>query len=57
MFGTSDPVSMGRQLFEPHHLDVTAPDLPRPLPVAFGGAGRAAVAAGAAAFEDDGSGE
>ncbi|HEX5579678.1 MAG TPA: class II fructose-bisphosphate aldolase [Candidatus Limnocylindria bacterium] len=36
---------------------VTPPALPRPLPPALGGAGGAAVAAGAAVFEDDGSGE
>jgi len=36
---------------------VSIPDLPRPLPVALGGAEGLAVAAGASAFEDDGSGE
>jgi fructose/tagatose bisphosphate aldolase len=36
---------------------VTPPDLPRPLPAALGGAARRGVAAGAAVFEDDGSGE
>ena len=36
---------------------VPIPDLPRPLPVAFGGGERRAVVAGATAFEDDGSGE
>jgi len=36
---------------------VVPPALPRPLPPALGGAERAAVAAGAAVFEDDGSGE
>jgi len=36
---------------------VSIPDLPRPLPVALGGGEHQAVTAGAAAFEDDGSGE
>jgi len=36
---------------------VTPPDLPRPLPAALGGMAAAAVTAGAAVFEDDGSGE
>jgi len=36
---------------------VTPPDLPRPLPPALGGSERTAVSAGAAVFEDDGSGE
>jgi fructose/tagatose bisphosphate aldolase len=36
---------------------VTPPALPRPLPPALGGADRTAVSAGAAVFEDDGSGE
>ncbi len=36
---------------------VTPPALPRPLPPALGGAGRTAVPAGSAVFEDDGSGE
>jgi fructose/tagatose bisphosphate aldolase len=36
---------------------VTPPDLPQPLPAALGGAGVAAVSAGASIFEDDGSGE
>ena len=36
---------------------ITPPALPRPLPPALGGAQRTAVSAGAAVFEDDGSGE
>jgi len=36
---------------------VPLPDLPRPLSVALGGGAAIAVAAGASAFEDDGSGE
>jgi fructose-bisphosphate aldolase class II len=36
---------------------VSIPDLTRPLPAALGGGGRQSVAAGASAFEDDGSGE
>ena len=36
---------------------VAPPALPRPLPPGLGGADRAAVSAGAAVFEDDGSGE
>jgi hypothetical protein len=37
---------------------VSIPDLPRPLPASLGGSGSgAAVTAGAAVFEDDGSGE
>ena len=36
---------------------ITPPDLPRPLPPALGGSERTAVSAGAAVFEDDGSGE
>ena len=36
---------------------VSPPALPRPLPPALGGAQRTAVSAGAAVFEDDGSGE
>ena len=36
---------------------VSPPSLPRPLPPALGGLAREAVQAGAAAFEDDGSGE
>ncbi|HKO33967.1 MAG TPA: class II fructose-bisphosphate aldolase [Candidatus Limnocylindria bacterium] len=36
---------------------IAPPPLPRPLPPALGGAQRTAVSAGAAVFEDDGSGE
>lgn len=36
---------------------VQIPDLPRPLPAALGGGTERAVTAGAAVFEDDGSGE
>ncbi|MGH2455833.1 MAG: class II fructose-bisphosphate aldolase, partial [Candidatus Limnocylindria bacterium] len=36
---------------------VSPPDIPRPRPAALGGAGGRAVTAGAAVFEDDGSGE
>ncbi len=36
---------------------VSPPELPRPLPAALGGSQRTAVSAGAAVFEDDGSGE
>jgi fructose/tagatose bisphosphate aldolase len=36
---------------------VKIPDLPRPLPAALGGGEHRAVASGASAFEDDGSGE
>ena len=36
---------------------IAPPALPRPLPPALGGAERTAVSAGAAVFEDDGSGE
>jgi fructose/tagatose bisphosphate aldolase len=36
---------------------VSPPSLPRPLPAGLGGSQRAAVSAGAAVFEDDGSGE
>ncbi|HEY7462926.1 MAG TPA: class II fructose-bisphosphate aldolase [Candidatus Limnocylindria bacterium] len=36
---------------------VTAPELPRALPSALGGAASRSVAAGASVFEDDGSGE
>ncbi|HUF07623.1 MAG TPA: class II fructose-bisphosphate aldolase [Candidatus Binatia bacterium] len=43
-----------RELVERH---VTRVAIPRPLPSALGGEGRAAVRAGAAVFEDDGSGE
>ena len=43
-----------RELVERH---VTPVEVPRPLPAALGGAAGRAVAAGAAVFEDDGSGE
>ncbi len=43
-----------RQLVERH---VTSVPLPRPLPAALGGDAATAVMAGAAVFEDDGSGE
>jgi hypothetical protein len=36
---------------------VTAVAVPRPLPAALGGGDTVAVTAGAAVFEDDGSGE
>jgi fructose/tagatose bisphosphate aldolase len=43
-----------RELVERHVRPVA---VPRPMPVAFGGAGSAAVTAGPSVFEDDGSGE
>ncbi len=43
-----------RELVERHVRPVA---VPRPMPVALGGAGSAAVTAGASVFEDDGSGE
>jgi hypothetical protein len=43
-----------RELVERH---VRLVPVPRPLPAALGGGGRAAVTAGASVFEDDGSGE
>jgi hypothetical protein len=47
-------IARTRDLVERH---VTVVPIARPRPEALGGAGRAAVTAGAAVFEDDGSGE